>query len=303
MTKPKKNKKISRKEFLQRTAMGAIGAGLLSGPASAATSKYTSPQTRLLGSSGIEVTRLAFGASRTQEPAMVRAALDRGITFIDTGRSYANGQNEVMLGKVLKGMRHKLVIQSKMRIRISQGGKSLSEKEIRSQMEDSLEATLKALQTDYVDIMLIHGASDHAVIQHEAVRENFEKMKKNGQIKLAGFSSHTNQVELLQTHNEDPFYEVIMVPINPFGKFVHSNNGREDSWDFPAQTEAMERAHKQGTILLAMKTTSGGPYAFSTDEKPTYPNTIKWVLQQDYVTAAAVAMANYSQMDEDCSLL
>ena len=52
------------------------------------------------------------------EPSLLKAALDRGINFIDTGRSYYNGQNEVMVGKVIKGIREKVIIQSKVRVRI-----------------------------------------------------------------------------------------------------------------------------------------------------------------------------------------
>ena len=44
---------------------------------------------------------------------MVKSALDKGMNFFDTGRRYFNGQNEVMLGKVVRGIRKEVVIQSK----------------------------------------------------------------------------------------------------------------------------------------------------------------------------------------------
>jgi len=102
----------------------------------------------ILGRTVIKVPTICYGASRTQEPALVKTVLDKEINFFDTRRSHANGQNEVMLGKALKGLRKQVVIQSKIKLRINERGKELQlsnvAKKIKKRMEYSLHASLIA---------------------------------------------------------------------------------------------------------------------------------------------------------------
>ena len=65
-----------------------------------------------LGDTGLSVSPLCYGASRTQDATLMRYALDQGINFIDTGRSYANGKNEEWVGKVIREERHRFIIQT-----------------------------------------------------------------------------------------------------------------------------------------------------------------------------------------------
>ena len=69
-------------------------------------------------------------------------------------------------------------------------------------MQASMDESLKALQTDYIDVMLIHGASTADIVNNEAVMEFFTAAKKKGQIRAFGFSSHTNQIDILKSANK-----------------------------------------------------------------------------------------------------
>ena len=60
----------------------------------------------------------------------------------------------------------------------------------------SLEESLEALQTDFIDVMLFHHGSTSKWLYHEAVKESFTRAKEQGKILASGFSAHTNQVEL-----------------------------------------------------------------------------------------------------------
>ena len=137
-----------------------------------------------LGRTGIKVAPVGFGASRTMEPSLVNAAIDAGFLFLDTGRSYARGKNEFMVGEVIEPRRKQVVVQSKLRVRLrSQDDGSFAAEDVKKtidSMADSMETSLKALRTDYIDIMLIHGASDPKVIYLEDVMAFFEKAKKEG---------------------------------------------------------------------------------------------------------------------------
>lgn len=286
--------KLTRKAFLKKALLTVAGIGLVPKVFSLTARTKTSMDIRKLGNTGIEVTALGFGASRTQEPSILRAAIDEGITFLDTGRSYAHGQNEVMVGRVLKGMREKFVIQSKMKVDLDHGNASQSE--IKRQMEDSLNESLKALQTDYIDVMLLHGVRDREMIRNETIRKVFLEMKASGRIRACGFSSHTNHVEVLHEANKDHFFDVAMVPFNPSGGFKHSRSDWSTSWDQDALTREMKTAHQHGTGIVAMKTCSGGPYAYGKNSEASLPGAVKWVLSNNFVDTTAVAMANFNEI-------
>ena len=108
---------MRRKEFLVRCAGAAAGMSLGLGAscgtggnaadntgnekqAAGQSATGLKPACRKLGKAEIKVTEIGFGASRTMDPTLMNYAFEKGITFFDTGRSYYNGQNEVMVGKV-----------------------------------------------------------------------------------------------------------------------------------------------------------------------------------------------------------
>ena len=329
MTNGKKDRLITRKDFLKRSSAGLLAAGLFPGfrsggqdgdeeePSAGPVESGGARSLRTLGRTGIKVTPVGFGASRTMEPVLLKSALDRGINFLDTGRSYFNGQNETMVGKVVGGMRDKVVIQSKISLRLGRNDADLAAPEtadrITKMMQSSLEKSLAALKTDTIDVMLLHGASSVDLINHQAVMGFFEKVRKKGQIRACGFSSHTNQVALLQWVNKNPVYEVIMVPYNHRGSFVHSRSGHYSEWDQPALEKELKIAHAQGIGVVAMKTCSAGPYPVREDgakdeeksaspedgPKPSFGAAIKWVVEHDHVHSSAVAMGNMDEIEEN----
>jgi hypothetical protein len=302
MKKKNRYRKFTRKEFLRLTtgtfAMGIVGTRLMA---------WTGAEipTRSLGRTGLQVTPICFGTSRTQEPALIRMALDRGINFFDTGRQYAGGQNEVMLGETLKGVRSDVVIQSKIRLRLR--GNVLdspnAETLITRQMHQSLEASLQALQTDHIDVMLLHGAPTIELTYHEAVMAFFEDAKSSGKIRAHGYSVHNEEMEITRHATRNPFYDVIMMPYNHRGGFVHSQSGRTSDWDQEQLETYLKSLHQNGVGIIAMKTCSGGPYTFSGAGEPSYRDAVKWVLQKDLIHSANVAMVTYEEIEEDLEAL
>ena len=303
-----KDNQMSRKGFLIKTSAGLLGYSLFRGDRSGlfnsqTASKQTFPEYRLLGRTGIKVMPIGFGASRTMEPMLLKSALDAGINFIDTGRSYFNGQNEVMVGKVIRGMRKEVIIQSKVRLSFRGIGEKLGSTaafdRITNMMQSSLTESLKALQTDYIDVLLIHGADSVDTINHDAVMEFFHSAKEKGQIRACGFSSHSNQIELLKAANKSKSYDVVMVPYNHKGSYTHSLSDDYSEWDQPALEKELEKAEKNNIGIVAMKTCSGGPYAFDGESRPSFKAALKWVLDHSYIATMAVAMGNLSELSED----
>jgi len=294
-----RNSLFSRKRFIALLSMGVTTLGM--SPLKL-FSRYQNKMTGKvdLGDTGLSVSPLCFGASRTQDTTLMRYALDQGINFIDTGRSYANGKNEELVGKVIREDRQRFIIQTKARLRdVELTGKNrVSDKKIEDILTRELEGSLQALKTDYVDILLMHGVDKNEQLTHPAVRKFFEKMKNRGMVRAAGFSAHRNQLQLLQTNNRDFFFRVVMVPFNPSGEFVHSRSGWHAAWDQQVIGKELARAREHGVGTLAMKTCSGGPHQPEKSNHASYHHAVKWVLERDFIDAAAVAMTSFTEIDD-----
>lgn len=145
---------MERREFLGSLAAVVAGGGLcqtsLGGEAAGAIPK------RVLGKTGVEVTCLALGGvvgmqrTRTKDfdaAELCNAAIDEGITYLDTAASYNNGQSETNYGRVMATRRKEVFLATKTGDRTYDGAMR------------SVENSLKRLQTDHVDLLQIHGLS------------------------------------------------------------------------------------------------------------------------------------------------
>lgn len=296
---------ISRKEFLVKTIAGAAALGLISGnPGSA---KEGNVSLRKLGNTGIMVSPLCFGAPRTNNESLIKYSVEKGINFIDTGRSYGNGNNEKLVGRAVAGLRRDVVIQSKIRLEMSElpskGKGKKGAEEIRYALSSKLESSLSAINSEYFDILLYHDAADENLLFHNETMKFFDDMKKAGKIKACGFSTHNDCMNLLSRNNINGPYDVIMVPFNHKGSFIHSVSGSYSEWDQNKLISILTEAGEKGVGVIAMKTCSGGPYSPSPDVTPGYPEAVKWVLKNKFISSAAVAMSSFEQVNEHLPLL
>jgi aryl-alcohol dehydrogenase-like predicted oxidoreductase len=94
------------------------------------------------------------GINQTAVDAIVHRALDGGINFIDTADVYSAGESEVMTGKALAGRRHDVVLATKVRGRMGKGPNQVGLS--RLHILEAVEASLKRLGTDYIDLYQIH---------------------------------------------------------------------------------------------------------------------------------------------------
>jgi aryl-alcohol dehydrogenase (NADP+) len=130
---------------------------------------------------------MTFGA-QVDEPAaaeMVDLCLDRGVNFIDTANIYAGGRSEEILGRVLAGRRGRVVLASKVGIKIGDGpaDSGLS----RAAIEKGIDDSLRRLRTDYLDLYYLHQP-DSATPLEESL-EALERLVKAGKVKHVGASN------------------------------------------------------------------------------------------------------------------
>jgi aryl-alcohol dehydrogenase-like predicted oxidoreductase len=125
---------------------------------------------RKLGRSDLEVSEISLGSwltysggvEREQSEACVRAAFDAGINFIDTANVYGRGASETLLGEVLSGYeRSSYVLATKVYFPMSDTDSGLSAAQIHKQID----ASLKRLKTDYVDLYQCHRYDEHTPLQ------------------------------------------------------------------------------------------------------------------------------------------
>ena len=131
----------------------------------------------------------------------------------------------------------------------------------------------------------------------------FDDMKKSGVIKAHGFSTHNDHMNLPERNNSEVFYNVIMLPFNHKGSFVHSITGSYFEWDQARLISILAEAGRKGIGVIAMKTCSSGKYSPSADIEPSYKEAVLWVLQHKFISSASIAMVNFEQIDEHLSWL
>jgi aryl-alcohol dehydrogenase-like predicted oxidoreductase len=150
---------------------------------------------RYLGRSGLQVSVVGLGCNNfggridaDQTAAVVNTALDLGINLFDTADVYGNrGRSEELLGRALKGRRRDAIIATKFASKMGEGphwsGGS------RRYIYDAVEASLRRLGTDYIDLYQIHNPDVHTPVD-ETLRA-LDDLVRSGKVRYIGNSNHT----------------------------------------------------------------------------------------------------------------
>ena len=241
-----KDGKLNRREFFKKTV--AIGIGATVGGSSLLRPRQASAQTtipkapvphRPFGRSGTMVSTLSLGGmfDILNNRLALAKALDWGINYWDTAEGYGRGRSEEGIGRWFARNPHtreQVFLVTKLSTR--RGG----------DFTPRLEACLKRLHTDYVDLFFVHGIRD--IGEMESSLESWaQNMKKAGKIKLFGFSTHSNMEECLEGAAKLPWVDGIMFTYNY--RLMHE----------PRMKEAVQACYRAGIGLTAMKTQGGGP--------------------------------------------
>jgi L-galactose dehydrogenase len=178
---------------------------------------------RMIGSTGMQVSilglggggnsRLGLSTGQTEAHAadVVGAALDQGITLIDTARVY---QTERAVGLALRGRPREQVVLSSKSPYLDPDGHLLTAEAF----QENIEGSLRALDVDRIDIYFIHGLD---LLHYEACRERFlpvlQKARQAGKIRFIGLTEafeRDTRHEMLQRALTDDEWEVVMVGFN-----------------------------------------------------------------------------------------
>jgi aryl-alcohol dehydrogenase-like predicted oxidoreductase len=152
---------------------------------------------RSFGNTGMNVSEIGLGAwqlanpdwgvdDRTEALRIIQKSLEAGCNFFDTAPGYGNGRSEELLGEGLRSVRQDVVICTKFSHYGEDGTRDFEAKNIRPVLEGSF----RALQTDYVDILLLHNPPRELIDGRSApeIYEELEKLKAEGKIREYGIS-------------------------------------------------------------------------------------------------------------------
>ena len=180
---------------------------------------------RKVGRSGIEVSALGMGCWAIGGPwtmgggpagwstvdtdesmRAIHCALDMGVTLFDTAANYGAGFSESLLGKAFKGRRDKVVIATKFGYEVNEAARAVNhydaeenDSDVAARLQSDVEASLRRLDTDVIDIYLLHvwGLSIERAL---AARTVLDDLVKQGKIRTYGWSTdRTDAIEAFST--------------------------------------------------------------------------------------------------------
>jgi aryl-alcohol dehydrogenase-like predicted oxidoreductase len=203
---------LSRRDFLEKSGL-ALGAAAL--PALAPVAATGLPH-RVLGRTGVSVPILAFGCGSRflmYEPeeaglGVLNRAIDLGITYLDTAIDYGDGKSESRVGEVMKTRRKEVFLATKVPGRARTRDAALKE----------VEASLRRLQTDHVDLLHIHSVGDEADLAKieapDGVLKALYELRGQKVARFIGMTSHTDGAVMAKAIERNDI-DCVQMAMNP----------------------------------------------------------------------------------------
>ncbi len=178
-------KHFNRRAFIKNSSLGAMATPFLFHNKEDNDEQKSGIPVKMsyktLGRTGFQVSDIAIGAPPSE--AVLKAALKSGMNYIDTAEQYGNGNNEKLIGKVIKDFdRKKIFISTK----IYEEGKYKSQQDVVERVRKAVER----LQSDYVDCVMLHSAENTRILKDEAFHGAMDQLKAEGKVKYVGVSCH-----------------------------------------------------------------------------------------------------------------
>ena len=239
-------------------------------------------QLRRLGRTEVHVSDISLGSSRidgVKGEEIVKLALERGVTYIDTAPDYSAQGSEEAIGRAIAGRRHGLFLATKWCTPIGHlpaGAPVARYKEV-------VEASLRRLGTDYVDLVHVHSCDTVDRILDPNLHEAFDRLREEGKARFLGFSTHTpNLVQVANAAIDSGRFDVMMLAYH------------HGIW--PELGSIIGRARREQDMgVVAMKTLKGAKHhglaGFRTQADAYSQAAFKWVLSNPEVSCLVVSFS------------
>jgi aryl-alcohol dehydrogenase-like predicted oxidoreductase len=234
-------------------------------------------QKRKLGRTGLDVSVLTFGCGavgglmvKGEAPEQERAAalaLEHGVNFFDTAPGYGDGVSEINLGKLLKKLKPKAIIGTKVRIGTGDRGN------IAARINASLDESLKRMDRDHVDLFQLHNVlapdgSGETITAKQILDEvvpTFERLREAGKIRFKGFTAlgDMDEIDRVIASGTMDTAQICINALNPSPvAHVATNYPGHD------YRRLMVRAHEAGIGTIGIRALAGGAMSGETARHP-----------------------------------
>ena len=231
-----------------------------------------------LGNTGLKVSRMRFGAlvigplQANMPPAegarIIRAALERGVNFIDTAELYGTYDH---IREAVKGLDKRPVVATKSYAWTASGA------------AESVEKARKGLDADVIDIFLMHEQESRLTLRgHREALEFYLNEREKGRIRAVGVSTHN--IEVVQAIAEMPEIDVVHPLVNIAGIGIGDGTIEE-------MLKAVKNAFDCGKGVYSMKPLGGGNLLHSYDE------CLDFVLGLPYIHSIAIGMQSIDEVE------
>jgi predicted aldo/keto reductase-like oxidoreductase len=309
------NSQYGRREFLKKATQAAATVAVSTGMASATEAgekkenSVDAIPSRVLGKTGLKLPILGYGGaalptawlnplSREERVGLVRYAYERGVRYFDTSPVYM--ESEAILGDALKDRRRQVCLVTKV--------EATQPVEVRKSVEQSL----KALQTDYLDLILIHGTpglEQMSVGQAMKIHAQLVKLRDERIIRFIGFSAHGYFDKALTLISSNSFDQCML-------SYGYLPRGYDQVWSArmtELRNACVAKAHELGMGIVAMKVIGAGMlgawsgYMVPGFEKRRLANlpaaAIRHVLQDQRIDLLNIGMRLKEEIDANIRIL
>jgi predicted aldo/keto reductase-like oxidoreductase len=289
--------RMKRREFIGKTAFGLFSAGLAApsfGKEIVGQEKESKIIYRTLGRTNLRIPIVSFGVMNSDSPDLIKRALDRGITHLDTAHGYLRGNSERVIGEVLErnGNRDKVCVATKMRFARDNEkrvfilkGSAREPGATEENLFEQLETSLQRLRTDYVDILYLHSCYSPRMATYEPLMNALVKAKKQGKARFIGTTTHADMANVIRATVDAEVYDVVLTAYN----YV-----QEDKEEVK---KAIQYAADKGVGVVAMKTQGGRRLQESSNVEINHQAALKWVLNDENVSTTIPGMTTFEQLD------
>ncbi len=299
----------NRRKFLKGLALGAFSAPLFSKKMLAFQDQTNRKKKgemfyRRLGRTDLQISEISLGGSPIPDWAILTQTVERGVNYIDSSHSYSNGNSERTIGRLFKEMgRDMLYVGTKFHARRNWNEQTILK---------SVEGSLKRLQTDHIDVLLIHGVDNEETLTDERVLSAYDKMRKQGKFRFTGISCHSNHHKVVKKAIECGHYDMVQLGYNVFD--IEDTDEEQDieTYDDYLGTSGIRQlislAKSKDVGIIAMKALKVAGKrqnleTYKTEDSSIFQIMLKWALSNTNIASVVTEMLTFEQMEEDLAVV
>lgn len=292
-----------RRKFLKQAATATMTASLASGGAIASAAGAIGKESmrrqenfvyRVLGRTGIRLPVISMGTGATNNAGLIRQALDSGIMLLGTSEMYYNGNNEKVIGEVVRDRpRDSFLIMTSV-LDVSKADEAAGIYMANVDTQDHLRRVddcLKRLQLDHIDILILPYAARRESVFFEPLLKAMETVKTQGKARFIGIATHSYQHEAVRAAADVGIYDVAMAGYN----FRLA--------DPATLNDSIRYAAEKGLGIIAMKTMAGVYWDKERRRPINATAALKWVLQNENVHTTVPDCSTYDQLAADLAIM